>query len=73
MKTAGERDDGALAGGVVQQVGAADVGVDGGAVADGVAALHMLKGVLGEVEIGVYIGVEGLEPLVSTPGGEGSR
>lgn len=33
-ETAGEGDDGAFAGGVVEEVGTADVGVDGGAIND---------------------------------------
>lgn len=65
VQAAGEGDDGAFGGGVVEEVGAADVGVDGGAVDDGVAAVHVREGVLGEVEVGVDVGVEGFEPLVS--------
>ena len=65
MEAAGEGDDGAFGGGVVEEVGTADVGVYGGAVDDGVAALHMLEGVLGEVEVGVDVCVEGQQPLVS--------
>ena len=64
VQPAGEGHDGAFAGGVVEQVGAADVGVDRGAVADCVAALHVLEGVFGEVEEGVDVRVEGLEPLL---------
>lgn len=64
----GEGDDGTFGGGVVQKVGAADVGVDGGAVDDGVTGFHVLKSVLGDVEIGVDVGVEGLEPLISRDG-----
>ena len=65
VQAAGEGDDGALGGGVVEEVRAADVGVYGGAVEDRVAALHVREGVFGEVEVGVDVGVEGLEPLVS--------
>ena len=65
MEPAGEGDDGAFGGGVVEQVRAADVGVYGAVVDDGVAALHVREGVLGEVEVGVDVGVEGQEPLVS--------
>ena len=65
METAGEGDDGAFGGGVVQEVGAADVGVYGGAVYDCVAGFHVREGVFGEVEVGVDVGVEGFEPLVS--------
>lgn len=65
VEAAGEGDDGAFGGGVVEEVRAADVGVDGGVVDDCVAALHMLEGVFGEVVVGVNVGVEGLEPLLS--------
>ena len=65
VQSASEGHDGAFAGGVVEQVGASDICVDGSAVADGVTALHVLEGVLGEVEIGVDVGVEGLQPLLS--------
>lgn len=47
VQAAGEGDDGAFGGGVVEEVRAADVGVDGGAVDDGVAAVHVREGVLG--------------------------
>lgn len=65
VQAAGEGHDGAFGAGVVEQVGPADVRVDGGAVADGVAALHVLEGVFGDVEEGVDVRVEGLEPLLS--------
>ncbi len=65
MQSTGESHNGAFAGSVVEEIRAANVCVDGRAVADCVAALHVLKGVLGEVEVGVDVGVEGLEPLVS--------
>lgn len=64
----GEGDDGTFGGGVVQKIGATDVGVDGGVVDDGVTRFHVLKSVLGDVEIRVDIGVEGLEPLISRDG-----
>lgn len=64
-KAAGEGDDGAFAGGVVEEVGAADVGVDGGAVDDGVTGFHVLESIFGDVEHGVDVGVEGSQPLVS--------
>ena len=63
-QAAGEGHNGAFGGGVVEQVRAADVGVHGGAVDDGVAGLHVLEGVLAGVEEGVDVGVEGAEPLV---------
>lgn len=63
-EAAREGDDGALGRRVVQQVGAADVGVDAGVVDDGGAPLHVREGVLGQVEEGVDVGVEGVEPLV---------
>ena len=63
-ETAGEGDDGAFGGGVVEEIGAADVGVYRGAVDDRVAGFHVLEGVLGDVEGGVDVGVKGFEPLV---------
>ena len=65
METAGEGDDGAFGGGVVEEVGTADVGVYGGAVYDCVAGFHVGEGIFGEVEVGVDVGVEGFEPLIS--------
>ena len=65
MESAGEGDDGAFSGGVVEEVGTTYVGVYGSAVDDCVAALHVLEGVFGEVEVGVDVCVEGLQPLVS--------
>ncbi len=65
METASEGDDGAFGGSVVEEVGTADVGVYGGAVYDCVAGFHVGEGVFGEVEVGVDVGVEGFEPLVS--------
>lgn len=65
MQSTCEGHNCAFGGGVVEQVRASDICVDGGAVADGVAALHVLESVLGEVEVGVNIGVEGLQPLLS--------
>ena len=60
----GEGDDCALGGGVVEKVGTTDIGVDAGVVDDGAAALHVWQRVLGKVEVGVNVGVEGVEPLV---------
>lgn len=65
VQSTGEGHNGAFRGGVVEQVRAAYVCVDRGTVADGVAALHVLEGVLGEVEVGVDVGVERFQPLVS--------
>ena len=64
-ETAGEGDDGALGGGVVEQVGAADVGVNGGAVDDCVAGFQVLEGVFADEEHGVDVCVEGFDPLIS--------
>ena len=61
----GEGDDGTFGGGVVQEIGAADVSVDRGAVDNGVTGFHMLQRVLGDIEIGVDVGVEGLKLLIS--------
>lgn len=69
METAGETYDGTFGGGVVEEVGTADVGVYGGAVYDCVAGGHVCETVFGEVEVGVDVCVEGFEPLVSV--GEG--
>ena len=68
-EAAREGDDGALGGGVVEQVRAADVGVDGGVVDDRVAGVHVLEAVFCHVEVGVDVGVEGEVPLVSVRGG----
>ena len=51
-EAAGEGDDGAFGGGVVEQVRAADVGVYAGVVDDDVAFAEMGEGVFGEVEEG---------------------
>jgi hypothetical protein len=48
----GESGDGTLGACVVEQVGAADVGVHAGVVDDSVALCHVREGVLGEVEEG---------------------
>ena len=69
MQAAREGDDGAFAGGVVEEIGAADVRVHGGVVDDCVAGFHVCEGVFGEVEVGVDVCVEGFEPLVSGRGG----
>ena len=65
VQAAGEGDDGAFAGGVVEEVGAADVRVYRGVVDDCVAGFHVCEGVFGHVEIGVDVCVEGFEPLFS--------
>ena len=59
VQTAREGYDGAFGGGVVEQIGAADVGVYGGAVDDCVAALHVFEAVFGKVEVRVDVDVEG--------------
>ena len=64
-ESAGEGDDGAFAGCVVEEIGAADVGVYGGAVDDRVAGFQVLEGVFADVEHGVHVCVEGADPLVS--------
>lgn len=51
-EAAGEAHDGALCGGVVEEVRAADVGVDAGVVNDGVAFAEVGEGIFGEVEEG---------------------
>lgn len=61
-----EGHDGAFSRGIVEQIRAPYVCVDRSAVADSVAALHVLEGVLGEVEVGVDVGVERFQPLLST-------
>lgn len=67
-EAAGEGDDGAFGGGVVEEVRTTDVGVDGGAVDDCVAGFEVLEGVFGDEEVGVDVGVEGLEPLFPVDG-----
>lgn len=59
-----EGDDGTLGASVVEQIWAADVGVDRGAVDDGVAVLHLGNDVLGQVVVWVDVGLEGEVPLV---------
>ena len=55
--------DGALGGRVIEEIGAADVGVYRGAGDNGVTALHLREHVFGQVEEGVDVGVEGINPL----------
>jgi hypothetical protein len=62
-----EGNNGALGRCVVEQVGAANVGVNRGVVEDGCARLHVGQGVLGQVEEWVNVGVEGVYPLVPGP------
>ena len=64
-EAAGEGNHGALGGSIVEEVGAADVGVDGGAVDDGVAGFHVLESVFADEENGMDVDVEGMEPLFS--------
>ena len=68
VQAAREGYDGAFGGGVVEQIGAADVGVYGGAVDDCVAALHVFEAVFREVEVGVDVDVECSQPLLSVVG-----
>lgn len=58
-ETAGQGRDGAFGACVVEEVGAADEGVDGAVVYDCVACFQVGDGVFGEVEVGVDICVEG--------------
>ena len=58
MQAAREGYNGTFGGCVVEQIGAADVGVYGSAVDDCVAALHVFEAVFGEVEVGVDVDVE---------------
>lgn len=51
-ETTREGNDGALCGGVVEEIWSANVGVYGGVVDDGVAFLHVRQDVFGEVEEG---------------------
>jgi hypothetical protein len=55
---------GAFGRSVIEKVRAADVGVDGSVIDDGVTALHMGNGILAEVEERMDVGVEGVHPLV---------
>ncbi len=64
----GEGRDGAFAGGVVKEIGPANVGVDGAAIDDCVAGFHMREGVFGDEEHGVDVGVEGFDPLFPVGG-----
>lgn len=58
-KAASQCDNGAFGGRVVEQIGSANVGVDGGAVDDGVTGVEVRSDVFGEVEVRVDVGVEG--------------
>lgn len=64
-QSAGEGDDGAFGGGIVEQAWRTHVGVLGGVVDDAVASTQMRQRVLGKMEDGVDVGVEGAEPLLS--------
>lgn len=59
MQAARKGYDGAFGGRVVEQIGAADVGIYGSAVDYCVAALHVFEAVFGEVEVRVDVDVEG--------------
>lgn len=63
-ETTGKGDDGSLGRGIVEKIWTANVGVDGRVVDDCGALLHVRQGVFGEVEEWVYVGVEGVYPLV---------
>lgn len=65
VEPAGEGDDGSFGGCVVEEVRAPDVGIHRGTVDDCIARLEMLEGILGDVEGGVDVGVEGFQPLFS--------
>jgi len=63
-ESSGERDDCPLCAGVVEQIGTAYVGIDASVVDDGASALHVGDGVFREVEEGVDVGIECVEPLI---------
>jgi len=63
-KTTGKGDNGTLGAGVVEKIGATDIGVHRGVIDDGVTGLHVGQTVLGQVEEGVDVGVEGELPLL---------
>jgi len=65
-EAAGEGDDGALSGGIVEQVRATNVGIYTGVIDDGAAGLHVRNRSFAEMEEGVDVGVEGPEPLLPT-------
>lgn len=65
VEPASEGDDGAFGGGVVEEVRAPNICVYRGAVDDCIARLEMLEGILGDIEGGVNVGVEGFQPLFS--------
>lgn len=65
VKTAREGDNSTLRRRIIQKVWSANVGIDGSAINDCVAGFHVLEGIFGDEEVGVDIGVEGLEPLLS--------
>lgn len=63
-ETSGEGHNGAFCRGVVEEIRSADVGVDGSVVDDGGAGLHVGESILGDVEEGVDVDVEGVYPLL---------
>lgn len=63
-QAAGESYDGAFRARVVEEIGAADIRVDGGVIDDGVAGLHVRDAEFREVVEGVDVRVEGLVPLL---------
>ena len=65
MQTTSEGNDGTFARRVIEKVGTADVSIHGGVVDNDIAALHVLEGILGHVEVWMDVCVEGLEPLLS--------
>jgi hypothetical protein len=67
-KTTSEGDDGALGGCVVKEIRSSNVRVDACIVDDCAARLHVWERVFGEVEDGMDVCVEGLNPLLSISG-----
>ena len=65
MKAASEGDDGALCRCVIEQIWPSNIGIDGCVVDDRRARFQVRKSVLREIEVGVDVRVEGLEPLFS--------
>ena len=62
-ETSSEGYDSSLSGGVIKKIWAANVCVYGGIVDDSTSPRHMWNGVLGEEEVGMNVGVKGVEPL----------
>lgn len=62
-QTACEGDNSALGRRVIEEVRPANISVDGSIVDDRRAGLHVRQRIFGEIEVRVYVGIEGVNPL----------